>query len=103
MGNAKKKIATVTLGEPIDRGETSIATLQIRLPQGGELRGLSLAELTMLKTDTLYELLPRITMPPITEAEAVALDPADLFACAIEIAGFFLPAGMMPDALSKIQ
>ena len=93
------KIATVTLETPIVRGDTSVATLQLRKPASGELRGLSLAEITTLKTDALIELLPRITIPNLTGAEVEALDPADLFQCAIEVAGFFLPAGMMPDAL----
>lgn len=95
----KKKTATVTLDEPIVRGEQSVATLVLRRPAAGELRGLSLAELTSLKADALYDLLPRITVPPITQAEAEALDLADLFQCSIEVAGFFLPASMRPDAL----
>lgn len=96
---SKPKLATVTLEEPIVRGDATIATLQLRKPASGELRGLSLAELTMLKADALYDLLPRIALPHITDAEAQALDPADLFQCAIEVAGFFLPAGMKPEAL----
>ena len=103
MADKAKKIVTVSLEHPIERGETNIATLQLRKPQGGELRGLSIAQLTMLQTDELWTLLPRITIPPLTEAEAVALEPEDLFQCAIEIAGFFLPAGMNPTALTKIQ
>jgi hypothetical protein len=87
------KLVTVTLETPIARGDTAIASVQLRKPASGELRGLSLAEVSTLKTDALIELLPRITMPPLTGAEVEALDPADLFQCAIEVAGFLLPAG----------
>lgn len=90
----KKKFAEVTLDESIVRGDTRIDQLKLRRPGAGELRGLSLAELTTLKTDAMYDLLPRITVPPITQAEAEALDPADLFQCSLEIAGFFMPVSM---------
>ena len=103
MADKAKKIVTVTLEHPIERGDTKIEQLQLRKPNGGELRGLSFAQLMVLQTDELWTLLPRITTPPLTDAEAIALEPEDLFQCAIEIASFFLPAGMNPTALMKTQ
>lgn len=97
------KTTVVTLEDVIERGENKIGMLALRKPASGELRGLSLADITMLKTDALIELIPRISSPPITEAEVSALDPADLFKCAIEIAGFFLPKGMQPEALADVS
>lgn len=88
------RFATVTLEEPIERGETKIETLQLRKPNTGELRGLTLVDLTQLKTDTVVELLPRITLPSLTKQEAMTMDPADLLQCGVEIADFFLTAGM---------
>ncbi|MDQ0250953.1 hypothetical protein J2W22_003017 [Sphingomonas kyeonggiensis] len=88
------KIANVPLEEPIARGETSIETLQLRKPMSGELRGLTLVDLTQLKTDTVIKLLPRISNPPITEIEAAGMDPADLLQCGVEIGCFFLTAAM---------
>ena len=38
----------------------------------------------------LAKLLPRISNPPIIDQEVEQLDPADLFACAVEIASFFM-------------
>jgi Phage tail assembly chaperone proteins, E, or 41 or 14 len=85
----------ITLEEPIVRGETeTIKELKLRKPAGGELRGLTLVDLTQLKTDTVIKLLPRITMPSITDIEATMLDPADLLQCGVEIANFFLTAEM---------
>ena len=83
-------LAVVTLDTPIMRGEQTIESLQIRKPKSGELRGLSLVDLGQLKTDALIKILPRITVPPITEPEAANLDPADLLACGAEIGGFLL-------------
>lgn len=81
---------TVTLDTPIARGEVSVNELQLRKPRSGELRGLSLVDLGQLKVDSLIKVLPRITVPPITEAEAANMEMADLLACGAEIGGFLL-------------
>lgn len=81
---------TVDLDTPIKRGEETIGVLQIRKPGSGELRGIALVDLGQLKVDALIAVLPRITIPTITPAEAAALDPADLLACGAEIGGFLL-------------
>jgi hypothetical protein len=81
---------TVTLDTPIARGETAIEELQLRKPRSGELRGLSLVDLGQLKVDALTKILPRITVPPLTEAEVGNMEPADLLACGAEIGGFLL-------------
>lgn len=80
----------VALDSPIQRGETSIAALQLRKPRTGELRGLSLVDLGQLKVDALTKILPRITVPPLTEAEVGNMEPADLLACGAEIGSFLL-------------
>ncbi len=84
---------TVTLSEPIRRGETVIADIQIRKPKSGELRGLSIQDLMTARVSAIIDILPRISMPPITQPEAEDLDPADLAACAGAIMDFFLTAG----------
>lgn len=81
---------TVTLDAPIVRGETSIDELKLRKPRSGELRGLSLVDLGQLKVDSLTKILPRITVPPLTEAEVGNMEPADLLACGAEIGSFLL-------------
>ena len=81
---------TVALDTPIVRGETSIDELKLRKPRSGELRGLSLVDLGQLKVDSLTKILPRITVPPLTEAEVGNMEPADLLACGAEIGSFLL-------------
>ncbi|WP_375194772.1 phage tail assembly protein [Sphingobium sp.] len=81
---------TVTLDSPIVRGETSIEELKLRKPRSGELRGLSLVDLGQLKVDSLTKLLPRISMPALTEVEVSNMEPADLLACGAEIGSFLL-------------
>jgi hypothetical protein len=91
----------ITLDTPIQRGETTIDTLQLRKPKSGELRGLSLVDLGQLKVDALTKILPRVALPTITEAEAADLDPADLLACGAEIGGFLLQKSQRTDVLDQ--
>ena len=81
---------TVNLDGPIIRGETTIERLTLRKPRSGELRGLSLVDLGQLKVDALTKILPRITVPPLNEAEVGNMEPADLLACGAEIGSFLL-------------
>lgn len=91
-------LKTIYLDTPIVRGEQTIETLDIRKPKSGEMRGLSMVDLGQLKVDALHKLLPRITVPNITEAEAKNLDPADLLACGAEVGSFLLQKSHHMDA-----
>lgn len=83
-------LVSVSLDEPIIRGEMEISAVQVRKPKSGELRGLSLVDVGQLKVDALAKLLPRVTIPNLTEAEVHNLDPADLLAIGAEIGSFLL-------------
>ena len=83
-------LASVTLETPIQRGQTTIAVVQLRQPKVGELRGLLLADLLQMKVDALAALLPRISSPTLTKPEIDALSPADLIALGSEAISFFL-------------
>jgi hypothetical protein len=82
---------TVTLQEPIARGNTTIDELQLRKPKAGELRGLLLGDLLNADVISVRTLLPRITAPPITEAEFDNLDPVDLVQLSTNALSFFNP------------
>jgi hypothetical protein len=82
---------TITLEAPIRRGETNIDTLALRKPKSGELRGLNVADILQMNVDATIKLLPRISIPTLTEQEAAQLDAADLTQVASAVAGFFLP------------
>lgn len=82
----------IPLAEPVVRGETKIETIQLRKPKAGELRGLSLQDVITSDIAALLTLIPRISNPPLTGAEADALDPADLAECGGTIRGFFMTA-----------
>jgi len=84
------KFETIPLETPVRRGEQTIATVQLRKPQAGEMRGLNLQSIIQGEVNDLLSLLPRITVPPLLPQEVEALDPADLAAMAGGIRGFFM-------------
>ena len=89
--SANTDIRTVTLDNPIQRGETEFATLEIRRPKAGELRGLNLRTLSELDYTALESLLPRITTPMLSKQEVADLDPSDLMQLGAEVVDFLLP------------
>ncbi|SAI47515.1 Phage tail protein E [Bordetella ansorpii] len=84
-------LRTVTLDEPIQRNGQDIATLTIRKPNTGALRGVTLVALAQIDVAALQIVLPRICDPILTPAEIAALDPADLMSVGAEVASFFIP------------
>lgn len=86
-----KQNVVVTLEAPVIRGEQTIETIELRRPQAGELRGLSLSDLLNMEVAAVIKLLPRISLPALLEQEVAALEPQDLVSIAAEIAGFLLP------------
>lgn len=80
----------ITLDEPIKRGDTAITELTLRKPGAGELRGVTLTDLLQMDVGALIKVLPRVTVPAITEQEASKLDPADLTQLGTEVATFLL-------------
>lgn len=93
-----QKPNTITLDQPIQRGDSKITAVELRKPTSGELRGLNLTDLLQMDVTALHRVLPRISTPSLTEAEAAALDPADLLQFGSAVAGFLLPKAAKPAA-----
>jgi hypothetical protein len=83
---------TITLSAPIVRGDQEIASIQLRKPKAGELRGLSLQDVINSDITALLQLLPRITVPPLIDQEVNEIDPADLAEMGGTIRSFFMTA-----------
>ena len=90
--------ATVTLEFPIARGASTITQLHLRKPKAGALRGINLAELLMLRAESVMMLLPRITEPPLLKHEVENMEPVDLIACATEVVDFLVPQATLQKA-----
>lgn len=83
------KTTTVTLSQPIQRGDQTITAITLRKPATGELRGLKLMDLMQMDVNSLGVLLPRIAQPTITKADVDAMDLADITDIGVEVIGFF--------------
>lgn len=86
---------SVELETPIKRGEHTFATIELRKPTAGELRGVHLAELVQLDVDSLIKVIPRVSVPTLTDHEVRGLDPADLLALGAKVVAFLLPKAAM--------
>ncbi|MEB0137985.1 MULTISPECIES: phage tail assembly protein [unclassified Undibacterium] len=82
------KPISVTLDEPIRRGDTLITEIALRKPKAGELRGVSLVDIANLDVIALQKILPRISQPSLTNHEVNHLELADLMALGAEVAYF---------------
>lgn len=82
---------TVTLDNPILRGDTQITDITLRKPKAGELRGLNLNDILNMDVNSLTVLLPRISSPMLTKDEARQLEPEDLLLLGGAVANFLLP------------
>lgn len=97
MKDAKENI--VTLDTPIQRGETTIADVQVIKPNAGALRGVGLAAIANADVDALLVVLPRVTVPNLTKEECARLELPDLVALAGKVVGFVAElGGVIPDA-----
>lgn len=79
---------TVTLDEPIKRGDTLIYSVEVVKPNAGHLRGIGLAALGNADVDALVILLPRITLPALTTQDCKSLCLPDLVALAGMVVSF---------------
>ncbi|WP_232357012.1 MULTISPECIES: phage tail assembly protein [Delftia] len=95
---AARPHVNVTLETPIQRGAGVIDVVQLRKPLAGALRGINLAELLVLRAESVMLLLPRITTPTLTREEVAAIDPVDLVALSTEVINFLVPAQQLQTA-----
>ena len=81
---------TITLEQPITRGDTEISTVTLRRPLAGELRGIKLIDAMQMDADAMMQLLPRITQPALQAHELAQLDLIDFGALCTKVALFFV-------------
>lgn len=81
----------------IVRGDQKIKEVTVTKPNAGALRGTSVSALIQMDVNALIVVLPRVTTPTLTTADVAAMDPVDLCALGVEVAGFFLPKEAQAD------
>ncbi len=83
---------TVTLENPIKRGDNEITEVTLRQPKAGELRGLKNFDVLQMDVTAHRTLIPRISN--ITANEFDDLFPVDLLAVQQEAVSFFMPKSL---------
>jgi len=81
---------TISLAEPIRRGEQVITAIDLTKPKGRALRGLALQDLMRTDIVALLTLIPRISNPPLTAPEVDNLGADDLAEIGGVVRGFFM-------------
>ena len=81
---------SITLDNPLPRGDAFITSVTLRRPNSGELRGVNLMDLGQMNVLALQTVLPRISTPTLTAQDVAKLDPADLVELGAEVASFLL-------------
>lgn len=84
-----KESKTLKLKNPIIRDDNPVHEITLREPSAGELRGIRLFELTQGDAEAVIKLLPRISTPALTPAEANKLSLRDFSRALILVAEMF--------------
>lgn len=77
------------LTDPIKRGDDEVTGFDIRRPKAGELRGVKVLDLMHMDVAAVSEVLPRISVPPLSAAEVADLDIFSFGEAAGHISNFF--------------
>lgn len=83
------KTKTVTLTAPVQRDDTTIASVTLREPRAGEMRGLSLVDVMRMDVGAMRRLIPRISEPGLAPDELDVLPGADFVTLSSTVVGFF--------------
>ncbi len=85
-------IRIVELENPIIRGDQRFTTIQIRKPNVGTLRNLSLQDVLKWEVNATNVVLTRITFPTLNLNELNEMDVSDYTSLAVELTNFLVSA-----------
>ena len=85
----RRRFATVTLDNPLKRGDQEITKVTLRKPMGGDLTGTNLGDLYNMNVNAMAKIIPRISDPMIHAPEFMAMDGEDIAALSGKVVGFF--------------
>jgi len=86
----RRRFATVTLDNPLKRGEQEIEKISLRKPMGGDLAGINLGDLYNMNVIAMSKVIPRISDPMIHAPEFMTMDGEDIAALSTKVVGFLL-------------
>ena len=93
-----RKFATVTLDNPLQRGDETIKKVTLRKPTAGEYRGTTMTAVYNMDPLALSVVIPRISSPTIHKQEFLAMDAEDAAALGGEVVNFLLTKSQKAEA-----
>ena len=93
-----RKFVTVTLDNPLQRGEQVVDKVTIRKPTAGDYRGTTMSAAYAMDPVALSIIIPRVSDPTIHKAEYLAMDAEDAAALGGEIVNFLLTKSQKAEA-----
>ncbi len=85
-------VRIVELENPIIRGDQRFTTIQLRKPNVGTLRNLSLQDVLKWDVNATNTLLTRVTLPTLNLNEINEMDVSDYTSLAVELTNFLVSA-----------
>lgn len=85
-------VRIVELENPIIRGDQRITSIQLRKPNVGTLRNLSLQDVLKWDVNATNTLLTRVTLPTLNLNEINEMDVSDYTSLAVELTNFLVSA-----------
>ena len=85
-------VKTAILENPIKRGDIQITEIQIRKPNVGTLRNLSLQDVLKWEINAVNTVLTRVTQPALNVSELNAMDVSDYTTLTVELTSFLVSA-----------
>lgn len=82
-------ITTVTLHDPIAYGSGTLSELKLRRPTTGDMRGVKTVLMQDADFGVLLDILPRISLQPLTAQHVASISLPDGMELMTVIAGFF--------------
>lgn len=95
--------ATVMLDYPFTSDGQLIERVEVRMPNAGEMRGVSLTQLAINDVDSIIKVLPRLTSPIIHTADAERMDLADLLFFGRVLQAFLLGKKQRTDLKAELE
>ena len=89
---ADPNVKTAILENPIKRGDIQITEIQIRKPNVGTLRNLSLQDVLKWEINAVNTVLTRVTQPALNVSELNAMDVSDYTTLTVELTSFLVSA-----------
>lgn len=98
MSDDKKKFATVTLDNPLERGDQKITAVTLRKPTAGDFRGTTMTAVFQMDPVAIATVIPRISDPIIHKDEYLQMDADDAAALGGEVVHFLLTRAQRAEA-----